>query len=163
MTQFREALELWRDWRFPSGADWNNWHPLSLATIDTAPTTPGAYVLGLPPGPPLGRLLALDPHRLLDIGESGNLRNRLANLRACASTAGRPGHMAGWRLGSMGLLDRLAATVDDLRVSWCATRTKEEAYAAEGRMLRLYFDIFGELAPLNYKFNWSGLIEGPSE
>lgn len=163
MIQRRELIESWRDWRILSGAHWTDWLPLSPATIAIAPTTPGAYVLGLPPGPPMGRLLAEDPHRLLDIGESGNLKQRLASLRACASTPGRPGHMAGWRLGSLGLLEKLGATVDGLQVSWRSTETKEGAYAAEGLMLRLYFDIFGELAPLNYKFNWSGLVEIPSE
>jgi hypothetical protein len=149
--------------RFPSGEEWTDWRPLNSETLAAVPGQPGAYVLSLPAGLPLGRLLHADPHRLLDIGESSNLRRRLDSLRRCATEAGTPGHMAGWRLGTMGLLARLECSAEELRVSWRAARTKEEAYAHEGFILRAYFDLFGELPPLNYKFNWSAFTEVESE
>jgi hypothetical protein len=62
--------------------------------------------------------------------------------------------MAGWRLGSFGLLERLGGKVDNLQFSYRKATSKEDAYRIEGQMLRVYFDIFGELPPLNYKFNW---------
>jgi hypothetical protein len=103
----------------------------------------------------IGRLLEDDLNGVLDIGESGQLRKRLQDLHRCASKPGEVGHMAGWRLGSFGLLTRLKVSVADLRVSWRPTGSKEEAYRVEGQMLRSYYDIFGELPPLNYKFNWT--------
>jgi hypothetical protein len=62
--------------------------------------------------------------------------------------------MARWRLGSMGLL-RLGLRPDQLRLSICYAGSKDEAYRIEGTILRIYYDLFGELLPLNYKFNWS--------
>jgi len=152
-------LEAWHAWSFRSGSAWTDWHAFSPSTLALVSATPGAYVLGLPAGVPLGRLLRADPHRLLDVGEASNLNKRLNTLWRCATTQGTPGHMAGWRLGSMQLLARLGCRADELRVSWCMAGTKSEAYSHEGALLRTYFDLFGELPPLNYKFNWSGLAD----
>jgi hypothetical protein len=33
--------------------------------------------------------------------------------------------------------------------------TKPEAYEWEGWLLKTYFELLGELPPLNYTFNWS--------
>ena len=91
------------------------------------------------------------------VGESADLNKRLATLFLCASTKDQPGHMAGWRLGSLGLLERLELAPGDLRVSWCYAKSKGEAYRIEGTMLRMYYQHFGELPPLNHKFNWSSV------
>lgn len=153
----------WQDWTFPSGEKWTSWEPLNDRTLQSLPDGPGAYVLGLPEGLPLGRLLASDPHRLLDVGEAQNLRKRIESLRRCAKKPGQSGHMAGWRLGGMGLLARLNCEAEALRLSWCPARSKHEAYAHEGSLLNMYFDLFGELPPLNYKFNWSAWMDESSE
>lgn len=55
----------------------------------------------------------------------------------------------------MGLLARLGLRADELRLSVCYAPSKEEAYRVEGTILRIYYGLFGELPPLNYKFNWS--------
>ncbi|MFI5302569.1 MAG: hypothetical protein ACHREM_31145 [Polyangiales bacterium] len=57
--------------------------------------------------------------------------------------------MAGWRLGTGGLLDRLGLKPSDLRFSWCGAASKDEAYRIEGTLLRGYYELFGELPPLN--------------
>lgn len=146
----------WKRWSFKGGHEWCDWMPFSTSTFDAIRAQPGAYVLGLPDHRgPLGRLLGQDPHGLLDVGEAESLRDRLAALRRCATTRGQCGHMAGWRLGSMGLLARLDLRPEDLRLSVCYAGSKVEAYAIEGAILRDYYDLFGELPPLNYKFNWS--------
>ncbi len=152
----------WADWKYDAGgAPWTHWRPLSVEVIRTeVPAGPGAYVLGLPDERPLGRLLGQDPHGILDIGESAGLRQRLGDLLRCAGQAGERGHMAGWRLGSAGLLARLGIPVAKLRVSWCSAETKDDAYFIEGSLLRDYYELFGELPPLNYKFNWAAWEEG---
>lgn len=153
------TMDEWHAWSFPGGDKWTHWAPLSEDTLRTVPSQAGAYVVGLPPSrlekEGLGRLLATDPHGLLDVGESSQLQKRLRLLRACASTDGTRGHMAGWRLGSGGLLAKLAVPVEELRVSWCTADDRSESYRLEGDVLRRYYDLFGELPPLNYKFNWS--------
>jgi hypothetical protein len=148
----------WRHWRFDGGDKWSNWFPFSEVALAEVHASAGAYVLGLPASHgrgTLGRLLGEDPHGLLDVGEAGNLRDRLLAFRRCASMEGERGHMAGWRLGSMGLLNRLGINADDLRMSVCYATSKDDAYRVEGTILRIYYDPFGELPPLNYKFNWS--------
>ncbi|MEO7034455.1 MAG: hypothetical protein ABI548_11180 [Polyangiaceae bacterium] len=149
----------WNKWRFPGGDAWSDWHALEPATIEALAVKPGAYVVGLPESfGSLRRLLAADEHGLLDVGESGELRTRLRHLFRCATVKGQRGHMAGWRLGTGGLVDKLGITAQELRISWCYAEdgSDEEAYRLEGTILQSYFDLFGELPPLNYKFNWSG-------
>lgn len=153
------TMDEWHAWSFPGGRGWTHWAPITEATLRTVPVQAGAYVLGLPPSRlpkgGLGRLLAADPHGLLDVGESSQLQKRLRLLRACASAEGTRGHMAGWRLGSGGLLAKLEVSVEELRVSWSIAADRSESYRLEGDVLRRYYDLFGELPPLNYKFNWS--------
>lgn len=154
MTRINRAQ--WNSWSFPGGDAWSPWATLSpsLKLRDR----PGAYVLGLPAiRGPLGRLLAADPHGILDVGESERLASRIDVLRRCVTRAGERGHMAGWRLGSGGLLRNLKIEAADLRVSYCYAKpaTKDVAYRIEGTLLRTYYELFGELPPLNYKFNWS--------
>ncbi|CAN96796.1 hypothetical protein predicted by Glimmer/Critica [Sorangium cellulosum So ce56] len=154
-------IEAWTNWNFKGGDRWNDWQPLSTEVIADVQQKAGAYVLGLPASKrPLGRLIQAEPHGLLDVGESRNLNQRLRNLYRCMSTEGERGHMAGWRLGSGGLLRQLNLTPSQFQVSWCYAPTKDEAYRVEGTILRAYYSLFGELPPLNYKFNWSTWEEG---
>lgn len=134
-------------------------------TVDLLTEEPGVYLLArashagsLKPHP-IRRLLQADPHGLLDIGEAANLRRRLGQLRECVAQPGTLGHMAGWRLGHLGLLRKLGCESEDLLVSHFVVKTKEDAYGWEGWLLRTYFELFGELPPLNYKFNWSAFVE----
>ncbi len=153
-------MKEWKLWRFEGGDRWNDWQPFSAKTIKGIVDQAGAYVLGLPAKrTPLGRLLGRDVHGILDVGEATHLRKRLDTLHKCASAKGATGHMAGWRLGSMALLGELGVKVDSLRISVCYSTSKEEAYRVEGAILRNYFRLFGELPPLNYKFNWSSWEE----
>lgn len=154
------TIQQWSDWTFPNRGRFTDWR-LFVEVVGKAPKDPGVYFLAVPsvqePMRPrkLCRFLNEDPHGLLDIGEAANLQRRLQVLYKCATNRGAPGHMAGWRLGSMGLIDRLGCKADQLLVSWFKLESKDEAYHWEGRMLNVYFSIFGELPPLNYKFNWS--------
>ncbi len=149
----------WKLWRLEEGAKWSDWTPFTRATInDLVPTTAGTYALGwaAPKGEGLGRLLGTDPHAILDIGRSGTLRARLASLKNCADTEGAEGHMAGWRLGTLGLLSRLnCKSSDNLLVSWVGLSDTATAHAHESYLLRAYFELFGELPPLNYQTNWT--------
>ncbi|MCA9579448.1 MAG: hypothetical protein KC668_28660 [Myxococcales bacterium] len=151
----------WKKWTFKRGAEWTEWHALSPEVVEAnVPTGPGVYVLGLGQRKRgVARLLGVDVHSVLDVGESGALRRRLLTLHRCVSTPGQTGHMAGWRLGTQGLLERMGVTVGQLRVSWCPVEDKRTAYGTEGQILQGYYHLFGELPPLNYKFNWATLEE----
>lgn len=145
----------WLRWSFDGEKRWGDWRRLTETTIAGIPALPGAYALALPGGRGIQRLLDLDPHGVLDIGESDGLADRVWSLRGCMANPGATGHMAGWRLGALGLLKKIGCEPSELRIAWAPTRSKEEAYAEEGRAMRYYFEVFGELPPLNYKFNWS--------
>jgi len=159
------SLKQWRDWSFNSRGRFRGWRRLTPQTLEQVPPGPGVYLLAWPqpqtaPTPrPLGRLLAEDPHGILDIGEAIHLQTRLTRLRDCCAQQGVEGHMAGWRLGTLRLLKRLGVAAEDLLVDWHEVADKDEAYEWEGWLLRTYFQIFGELPPLNYKFNWSAFSE----
>lgn len=150
----KQALRNWTD---PNSALWTPWksawldEPNSLKQIPLK--TGGAYVLGIGVSSfksvTLRRLLGGDPHGVLDIGESRTLRGRLQTLRRCIYSDGVTGHMAGWRFRAMHLHERLKGR---LYVSWL---TGTESYAMEASMLSTYLAAFGELPPLNYKYNWS--------
>jgi len=148
------TLAEWAEWMFAGGEQWTDWLPLSETEFARVPEGEGAYVVGIKDRAKIGRLLEDDPHSVIDIGESMQLRERLRDCVRCAGCKGQRGHMAGWRLGSFGLLERLGGKVDNLQFSYRKATSKEDAYRIEGQMLRVYFDIFGELPPLNYKFNW---------
>ncbi len=148
------TLAEWTEWMFAGGEQWTDWLPLSETEFARVPEGEGAYVVGIKDRAKIGRLLEDDPHSVIDIGESMQLRERLRDFVRCAGCKGQRGHMAGWRLGSFGLLERLGGKVDNLQFSYRKATSKEDAYRIEGQMLRVYFDIFGELPPLNYKFNW---------
>lgn len=126
---------------------------------------PGVYLLAIPlkrtsnEPKPLGRFLATDPHGLVDIGEAENLWKRLCSLFDCTSNMGKTGHMAGWRLGSLGLLRKIGCKTEDLLVSWYHIKSKNKSYEREGTILKTYFELFGELPPLNYKYNWSAYLD----
>jgi hypothetical protein len=159
-------LEQWAAWTFPNrGRFTRDWKVLARVQGGEVPDRPGVYLLAAPSATgslvprAVGRLLATDPNGVLDIGEATNLRSRLRSLHECATTRGVTGHMAGWRLGTLDLLKRLECTGGDLLVSWCCVADKRDAYEWEGWLLRTYFELFGELPPLNYKFNWSAFTD----
>lgn len=152
------TMQDWRDWEFRGAGQWMEWLPLTNEEVAAVPEGAGAYIVGIRRDR-IGRLLADDPHAIVDVGESARLRVRLRDFMRCAGSAGQEGHMAGWRLGSFGLLERLGVTVSDLRFSYCQAQDKDDAYRIEGEMLRMYFDLFGELPPLNYKFNWTTWVD----
>lgn len=145
----------WKRWDFEGAEAWSDWAPFTPETLESVPTSAGGYILGLPEGRIIHRVCGVDPHGILDIGEASALRSRLTALHRCASNERAKGHMAGWRLGTLGLLRVLGCSAKDLRLSWLETQDKEAAYRLEGDMLRLYLERFGEPPPLNYKFNWS--------
>ncbi len=152
------TLTDWRRWDFQGAEQWMQWLPLTNVELDDVPVEAGAYIVGIRRDR-IGRLLADDPHAIVDIGESARLRGRLRDFVRCAGNPGQEGHMAGWRLGKLGLLERLGVTVADLRFTYCETQDKDGAYRMEGVMLRMYFDLFGELPPLNYKYNWATWVD----
>ena len=154
------ALALWNDSKSPL---WNGWHEAWLDDEDAFKRVPlgsaGAYILGLGLGDKrskaLKRVCGTDPFGVLDIGESNRLRARLRRLGRCINGEGVHGHMAGWRYRYLNFQERLNGR---LYLSWIIG---EDSYAMEARLLRTYLSAFGELPPLNYKFNWSQ-GEGPN-
>lgn len=152
------TLTDWRRWEFLGAGKWMQWLPLTDAVLAEVPEGAGAYIIGIRRDK-IGRLLADDPHAVVDIGESVRLRGRLRDFVRCAGNPGQEGHMAGWRLGKLGLLERLGVAVTDLRFTYRGARDKDDAYRIEGEMLRLYFELFGELPPLNYKYNWATWVD----
>lgn len=150
-----ELLEQWGKWQFSDGSNWMPWHNITDNTISKMPKKAGAYVIGLANDHGLHRLLEKDPHGILDIGDADNLQLRLSNFKNCASHLGTGGHMTGWRLGTMGILKRMNISVEQLQVSWYETKDKKEAYLCQLQIFKMYLQLFGELPPLNYKFNWA--------
>jgi hypothetical protein len=154
------SLTRWQKWQFQHGEKWSRWVAFTPENILCVPQGPGAYALSMR-GREIGRLLAIDRVGVLDVGESGGSRVRLQKLFDCANGLSVAGHMAGWRLGSLGLLKALGGTAANLRFTFIAQTTKVEAYRAEGALLKLYYELFGELPPLNYKHNWSAYEDSP--
>ena len=134
--------------------DWTEWTPwTNLVELDlkTVSTGPGAYVIAT--HVPLSRCRGRDDYGILDIGETGTLRNRFRKFLRCSGEQFQEGHMAGWRFCFF-CLDRYFPR-DNLRVRWIEAKTKEAAHAVEGQVLLTYLRRHCELPPLNYKFNWS--------
>lgn len=150
----RPTPSSWSKWAFVGGDRWADWSFFSSENIARVTEGAGAYALGMRRRP-ISRMLGTDAAGVLDVGEGGELRSRLQQLLACVSTPGTTGHMAGWRLGTIGLMAKLGVSPRDLRFTWCPANSKDEAYRLEGTLLRYYFTAFGELPPLNYKFNWA--------
>jgi hypothetical protein len=134
---------------------WTAWRSLTSVSPEDVPAQPGAYVIST--GTRIVRAASADDLGILDIGEAGKgaatLRSRLASFRRCATNRGTTGHMAGWRYAFF-RFDR-HFPLSSLRVRWSATSSKHTANAVEGRLLLTYLLRYGELPPLNYKFNWS--------
>lgn len=129
---------------------WTKWTNLETLKLERVCAEPGAYVISA--SCPINRAVGIDRHGILDIGESDNLRSRLASFARCAKTRGKGGHMAGWRYAFFYFTDHFPFA--SLRVRSFATPDKAEAYAAEGRVMLAYLKNHRELPPLNYKFNW---------
>ena len=136
-------------WRF------SQWFPLTDGNIQQVPSKPGVYEIRCK-GKSVQRLLGKDDDGILDIGESLNLQTRLRTFLRCASDSNKGGHAAGMTFARLKLrLSRKGFLVDKLEFRWKTTDSKDEAYEAEGELLDAYVSRFGELPPLNYKFNWS--------
>lgn len=97
---------LWTDWMAFDTLDWS-----------LVPTGPGAYIIAASLS--INRAVGTDPDGHLDVGESGNLTNRLWNFRVCALERGRTEHVAGWRYAFF-YFDRQFPFAS-LRVRWRAT------------------------------------------
>lgn len=143
---FDENHELWEKW--------SSWLPLTREGIKNAPWNAGAYLLRVRQGekgrvPALPRLLGRDPNAILDIGQSGVIRMRLLRFLACSADNDARGHMAGWRYRYLKLHERLPG-----RLEFCFV-TGVDPVKMEARLMTEYLNQFGELPPLNYKFNWS--------
>ena len=153
LTDHDEAVDLWNRSNSALWKDWNNGFRLEDAVARIPSGTSGAYLLGLMDerrkSIPITRLCGEDPHGVLDIGESDDLKDRLGKLSTCLTKEGARGHMAGWRYTFLRLKELLPG---DLYVCWCSA---EDSYELEGKMLWAYTSAFRELPPLNYKFNWS--------
>ncbi|MNP37680.1 hypothetical protein D3C76_1311410 [compost metagenome] len=112
---------------------------------------PGVYIVCADRA--IARAVGIDDNGILTVGESDNLKRRLAAFVRCAGSKGATGHMAGWRF-NFASFEKMFP-LDTLYVSWFPTVDKAAAYAKEGEMLGLYLAEHYELPPLNYKFNWS--------
>ena len=136
--------------------NWDGWEPEWLKLIEhfqNAPSMPGTYIICA--NREIPRAVGTDEHGVLTIGESDNLRRRLAAFVRCARNPGASGHMAGWRFNYASF--EKVFPLETLWVSWYPTIDKATAYAKEGEMLALYLAEHFELPPLNYKFNWPKL------
>ncbi|QSQ14193.1 hypothetical protein [Myxococcus landrumensis] len=152
MSKTFDQLAQYRDFDWSS---WTAWVSLSSVSPEDIPALPGAYVISTVA--PIARAASSDELGILDIGEAGEgaatLRGRLERFRRCATDRGQTGHMAGWRYAFF-RFDR-HFPLSSLRVRWSVTPSKQTANELEGRLLLTYLLRYGELPPLNYKFNWS--------
>ena len=134
--------------------DWSGWTEDWLPLLDaykTAPDLPGVYIIAADRA--IHRLVGVDEHGILDIGESDSLQARLSAFVGCARGTRQAGHSAGWRF-----LDNKFAEhfpLESLWVSWRTAHNKEEAHAGESQYLSTYLSLHYELPPLNHQFNWS--------
>ncbi|MDQ0653492.1 hypothetical protein [Pseudomonas cedrina] len=136
--------------------NWTGWEVEWLKLTEhylDAPAVPGAYLICADRA--IHRAVGVDDNGVLTIGESDNLRRRLAAFVRCAKNPGAAGHMAGWRFNYAAF--EKVFPLETLWVSWHPTIDKATAYAKEGEMLALYLAEHYELPPLNYKFNWPKL------
>lgn len=135
----------------PDGSEWSEWILLNGLSVKDIPRAPGAYVIAI--RSPIHRVAGSDPLGISDIGESTDPRTRTASFIGCATGRYKEGHMAGWRCRSFKMTENFL--FEKLWIRWATTNTKEEAYRIEGSLFESYLQKYKELAPLNYKFNWS--------
>jgi len=100
---------------------WTPWCPLEGLDFKQVPSGPGAYVVSV--GTPLKRVVGVDSEGMIDIGESGALRQRLKDFCRCATTKGEAGHMAGWRFGFFQFKRHFPFEALRLRCFVCSTRS----------------------------------------
>lgn len=133
---------------------WKGWTPEWERILDVyqdAPSGPGVYMI-IADGP-INRAVGEDEHGILDVGESDNLKQRLASFVGCARGTRAAGHMAGWRFLEYGFDKHFP--LESIWVSWYEVTDKNAAYQKEGEILSEYYRQHLELPPLNFKFNWS--------
>jgi hypothetical protein len=139
----------WNNDRASPWRKWGRWIALGEASPEARA---GVYVLAVRQPDAqrkISRLLGVDHQGTLDIGESMNLRRRIASLAKCAFADGFTGHMAGWRYRYLGLHTKIDG---ELVIAW---KYGDESYHLEAETMALYVNAFGELPPLNYKANWA--------
>ena len=132
--------------------DWTKWEPLGLNSglqLVSVPSKPGSYIIAA--DQELTRCVGTDPHGILTIGESENLRTRIQKFCSCAIDLDSGGHSAGMRYAFLGL-DQFFP-FKSLRFRWRVTASKLLAEELEGEMLTRYRKHHKELPPLNYSSN----------
>ncbi|MBK6528854.1 MAG: hypothetical protein IPF99_04530 [Deltaproteobacteria bacterium] len=82
------TLAEWAEWMFAGGEQWTDWLPLSETEFARVPEGEGAYVVGIKDRAKIGRLLEDDPHSVIDIGESMQLRGSVF-VTSCGARAAR--------------------------------------------------------------------------
>ncbi|MEM1114339.1 MAG: hypothetical protein AAGI11_20675 [Pseudomonadota bacterium] len=122
-----------------------------FSDLEVVPKVPGAYVIYN--SKPIARFCGIDQRGVLDIGEAGNLQDRLRKFLACANGRRLKGHSAGARFRTLEL-DRVVS-IDSLKIEIHESGSKTAAYKREGELLGNYLKEHKELPPLNYKYNRS--------
>ncbi|MDA0902678.1 MAG: hypothetical protein O3B09_04650 [Proteobacteria bacterium] len=166
-----------------SNKNWNKMDEVSKEKLTTIKETSGVYVITHS-----GRNTSYededeDKDRILYIGQSGNLRRRISsfikssNIEPSNSTDEKTlirGHIAGWKytLGCFKKkfpLKHLYWTETDSKyctketdIKCCTKETGIKCCSKETeyKMLKEYFLKYGNLPPLNHKFNWLKLKKG---
>jgi hypothetical protein len=133
---------------------WTDWANLVSLESASFPENPGTYAVSI--GRPIQRLLGIDNNGLLDVGESGNLRERIDKFRGAIGGDRNTAHSAGRRF-SMFLNPHFP--LSSLKIRWITHATKDEAKLLESQLLTFYLRCHGELPPLNTKFNWKYIRE----
>lgn len=136
---------------------WSDWSPLDDTKIEDVPAKPGAYEFRAVDEKnrtrTIRRCFGEDRNGVLGIGESNNLRTRLAALLRCMQDPEQAGHMAGWRYAYLKM--EQIYPLGRIQFRFRTTCDKDAAYELEGTLLHEYVARHFEMPPLNYKFNWS--------
>jgi len=128
--------------------DWSKWHSfvkLRAGDFSIVSGGAGAYSIATT-ALKIPRVVGADKHGLLYVGESGNMRSRIQAFYDCVAR-GHQTHGAGWQFNLVKF--ERCAPVDSLRVRWLSTMTREDALAAQIKLLYAYAANHCELPPLN--------------
>jgi len=100
--------------------------------------------------PKIPRFLDKDKEGILQIGSSGNVRERLKRFRGAADGKEYP-HSAGKRLALVKKLNPFKKTYEEFKIEYHFRRLEHERRAKEeeDKLLKCYFRKFGEAPPLN--------------
>lgn len=155
-------MEKCEDKNIKLGDHWSGWFDLAhiagkkvnLDLVKENLEKPGGYIIRIE-GRKIHRFGGIDVLGIIDIGQSNHLWNRINQFHRCLGMQDRDkcGHMAGWRFRWLEL--SIDFSVEKLRVAWRNTKDNERPDDVEAKAMRCYINLFKELPPLNYKFNWS--------